>query len=75
VALVKRTVLLFTAVAIVAVMLVVLAGPSLGQGTPDGTINNNACIKGQADEKSPKINAGELPKDEIPAPCRLNPDT
>jgi hypothetical protein len=72
---VQRIVLLFTAVAIVAVMLVVLAGPSLGQGPPSGTINNKACSIGQADENSPKINADELPKDEIPAPCRLNPDT
>jgi hypothetical protein len=75
VALVERLVLLFTAVAIVAVMLAVVAGPSLGQGTPNGTINNNACTKGQADEQSPKIAADELPKDEIPAPCRLETGT
>ncbi len=71
----KRIVVLITAVAIVAVMLAVVAGPSLGQGPPNGTINNNACTKGQADEKSPKIAADELPKDEIPAPCRLNTGT
>ena len=66
----KRIVLLFTAVAIVAVMLAVVAGPSLGQVE---IINNAACTTGDA-EKSPKIYA-ELPKDEIPGPCRLETGT
>jgi hypothetical protein len=60
-----------TAVAIVAVMLAVVAGTSLGHVA---IINNKACTTGEA-EQSPKISANELPKDEIPAPCDLNTGT
>jgi hypothetical protein len=62
---------LVTAVAIVAVMLAVVAGPSFGHVE---TINNNACTKGEA-EKSPKIFVGDLPKEEIPGTCVLNTGT